>query len=266
MGLSWCAGGAARLDDSLGRDVGPDGLDVLALEAVLALVELEVGTGAAPLRVREALDEVAAAAGGRGHHGGVADGQPVDQGCVDRRGGHSGRRQGGWRGGRGGRRLDSLLGSRWLGLFGLLGLLRSRLALLLRRWRRGARAARVKGWREGGSAGGTLGPTLPWPGPPPYPHVQGSRRTFLALAGSAARVGLALDGVAVVFFWLGLVAPLAPAALVGGAPLAACLALDGAAAALRGFLAVGASSVTKRVGARRRGAKRHGAKRPSRSR
>ena len=108
----------------------------------------------------------------------------------------------------------------------------------------------MEGGRE--CTGGTLGRTLAlaWPASL-SPHVQGSRRTFLALAGSAAaRVGLALDGVAVVFFWLGLV-PLAPAALVGGAPLAACLALDGATAALRGFFLAGASSVTKRVGTER---------------
>ena len=79
---------------------------------------------------------------------------------------------------------------------------------------------------------------------------QGPRRTFLALAGSAARVDLALALVAGVFFWLGLVAPLAPAAFVGAA-LACFLALDGAAARpLAGFLMEGASA-TKRVGTER---------------
>jgi len=71
----------------------------------------------------------------------------------------------------------------------------------------------------------------------------------LALAGSAARVDLALALVAGVFFWLGLVAPLAPAAFVGAA-LACFLALDGAVAAARGFLAAGVSA-TKRVGTER---------------
>ena len=109
----------------------------------------------------------------------------------------------------------------------------------------------MEGGRE--CTGGTLGRTLAlaWPASLST-RAEGSRRTFLALAGSAAaRVGLALDGVAVVFFWLGLMAPLAPAALVGGAPLAACLPLDGATAALRGFFLAGASSVTKRVGTER---------------
>lgn len=56
--------------------------------------------------------------------------------------------------------------------------------------------------------------------------------------------------VAGVFFWLGLVAPLAPAAFVGAA-LACFLALDGAAARpLAGFLMEGASA-TKRVGTER---------------